>query len=426
MQIEQNKHDQHLEVRLTGRLDAQQAGVVDLHLGDAVRRGEHRIRLHMAAVPYMSSAGIRILLKYFRTLRGLGGGFVVIEPSEMVRSILEMAGLADMLFSGKTERPVEEGGAASTHERSFGAIRCTVHPGPTATPLSCRLTGNPDKLANGRFEPADITRLTLPSGTFSLGLGAFGQDYAECKDRFGEYLAVDGAAAYLPTDGSKLPDYMVTRGSLVPKIQTLYGITCSGELSQCVRFEVGGETGEAPFSQLAEAVLSLLSADTAGLVMIAETAGIVGAALRRSPGVKPAEEALFDHPGLREWLSFAPERHHGRNMVLAAGVASRRERTDLAAFLRPLGGETGPTGHFHAAAFSHRALPKGPISLNATLTAMFEGQSLLGVWHLLNDTRPIVGAGESLFVRGAVWAAPIGTVERAADGRETPGRSNAL
>jgi hypothetical protein len=146
--------------------------------------------------------------------------------------------------------------------------------------------------------------------------------------------------------------------------------------------------------------------------MVAETAGLVGAALKRSPGIKPVDEALFNHPGLREWLNFSPERRHGRNLVLAAGIAARKERMDLAPFLRPLGEEAWPGGHFHAVAFSYRALPQGPIPLNATVTSLFEDQSILGVWHLLNDARPIVGAGESLFVRGAIWAGPIDMSEK--------------
>ena len=428
MQIQQTKQDQHLEVRLEGRLDAQQAGIVDLELEDAVRRGEHRIRLHMGAVPYMSSAGIRILLKYFRILRDLGGGFMVIEPSEMVRSVIEMTGLADMLVFRETEKPAEEGVSTAPREQRFGAIRCIAYPGTATAPLTCRLTGDPDKLASGRFGGSDMTRLTLPAGTFALGLGAFGQNYEECQDRFGEFLAAGGAAVYLPADGSKVPDYMITRGNLVPEMQTLYAITGTGEFAQCIRFEADGEEAGAPFSQLVQAVLSILSTHTVGLVMVAETAGLVGAALKRSPGVKSVDEALFDHPGVREWLSFAPERRHGRNLALVAGVAAQGERADLTPFVRPLGGETWPAGHFHAAVFSYRALPKGPIPLNETLTSLFEDQSLLGVWHLLNDARPIAGAGESLFVRGAVWAGPIGTVDQTRqtkDKNETMGRNNA-
>ena len=44
---------------------------------------------------------------------------------------------------------------------------------------------------------------------FALGIGAFGASDADCRDRFGEFIAVAGAAAYLPGDGTDVPDYLV-------------------------------------------------------------------------------------------------------------------------------------------------------------------------------------------------------------------------
>ena len=42
---------------------------------------------------------------------------------------------------------------------------------------------------------------------------------------------------------------------------------------------------------------------------------------------------------------------------------------------------------------------------------LFETESLLGVLHLLNDTREVVGIGQSEFIRGACWAGPAGVWE---------------
>jgi hypothetical protein len=41
---------------------------------------------------------------------------------------------------------------------------------------------------------------------------------------------------------------------------------------------------------------------------------------------------------------------------------------------------------------------------------LFEGGGLQGVLHLLRDDREIAGAGESEFLRGACWVAPIGEI----------------
>jgi hypothetical protein len=137
--------------------------------------------------------------------------------------------------------------------------------------------------------------------------------------------------------------------------------------------------------------------------MVAESAGLMGAALRRSPATGDGNKPLFDHPRIREWLSFTPERAFPRGLVLTVGVAARVVPPALQPLLRPLGGERAEQGHFHAAAFSYSPLPKGRIDLAATVADLFRGERLQGVLHLVNDDRAIVGAGESEFVRGACW-----------------------
>ncbi len=92
---------------------------------------------------------------------------------------------------------------------------------------------------------------------------------------------------------------------------------------------------------------------------------------------------------------------------MVVGVALGAEQPALSSLLRPLGAAAWPAGHFHAAAFSYRPLPKGRIELTPTVTMLFTAETLQGVLHLLNDDRPTVGAGQSEFVRGACWVAPI-------------------
>ncbi len=138
--------------------------------------------------------------------------------------------------------------------------------------------------------------------------------------------------------------------------------------------------------------------------MVVESAGLVGAALRRSPAAAAAvKEAPFQYPEVRSWLSFSTERLYARSLALISGVAASAECAPLAPLLRPLGTETWPQGHFHAAAFSYRPLQKGSIDLKTTVTTLFETETLQGVLHLLTDARVAAGPQQSEFVRGACW-----------------------
>jgi len=153
--------------------------------------------------------------------------------------------------------------------------------------------------------------------------------------------------------------------------------------------------------------MKIAGTEQVGLVIVAESAGLIGTALRRPPTTDAANNAPFEFPQIREWLSFTAEPAYTRSLALVAGVATRTDAGALAPMLRPLS-RSGPlAGHFHAASFSYRPLQKGEIELKKTIKSLFETQTLQGLLHLLSDDRAIAGAGQSEFVRGACWLAPL-------------------
>jgi hypothetical protein len=185
-------------------------------------------------------------------------------------------------------------------------------------------------------------------------------------------------------------------------------VICEGTLGRLVRFETRADD-PVSLADLVEGCLQLAGADLAAVVAIAETSGLMGAALRRSPARGPATGAPFAFPDVRDWLSFTAESAFPRSLALLVGVAGRNPPAPLTPFVRPLR-EKSPLGHFHAAAFSYTPLPRGAIDLNTTVRGLFETQTLQGVLHVLNDMSEISVSGQSRFIRGACWIGPIGEV----------------
>jgi hypothetical protein len=64
-------------------------------------------------------------------------------------------------------------------------------------------------------------------------------------------------------------------------------------------------------------------------------------------------------------------------------------------------------GHFHTALFPHRSIQRGFLELATTMHNTFQSQGVASVLHLLNDPRPVTGAGDTAFVRGACWVAAL-------------------
>ena len=406
MEISKQQAGDVVEVRVKGRLDAYWADHLTRGLEEVIRDGADRIRLNMADVSYMSSVGIRVLLKFHKQLQRLNGSFVVSNPSDAVKTVLALAGLESLLAAAA---PTAASAAERLHarmlERDTAAFE--VFDVTAAGGVRCHVVGSPEPLSGARFEARHCHRRAFPESTFGVGLGAFGGDFADCRARFGEFVVAAGAAAYLPTDGTNVPDYVVSAGALVPELNMLYGLVCEGSFAWLTRFEAKGGGRALTLADLADAALDIAASDTAGVVLVGESAGLMGAALRRSPALEAVAAAPFTHPQVREWLSFTPERAFPRSVALVVGVVTRADRPELTPLLRPLGTTPWPAGHFHAAAFSYRPLQKGRINLRPTVAALFEAETLQGVLHLLNDDRAIVGTGQSEFVRGACWIAPV-------------------
>jgi hypothetical protein len=111
---------------------------------------------------------------------------------------------------------------------------------------------------------------------------------------------------------------------------------------------------------------------------------------------------------VRDWLSFTTEPTDERNVALIVGFAERKPRRETAAFLHRIGPGTNAHGHFHAAVFPYRPLPKGNIDLQGTINSLLGTESAQTVMHLLADDREFEGVGQTELMRGACWVGPLG------------------
>ena len=412
MEITQQPRDGRLELQLKGRLDANWADHVGNAIESAIRAGQHHIDLDLAQVDYLSSAGIRVLLKYFKQLKTAHGALRVVRATEAILSVLQLSGIAGMLVAdGQTPPPPTS--QPGTRRWEQNGVAFESHEQTDGRGLDGRLHGHPEKFASGQLSVAECRRIRFDAEIVGLGLGAFGKDPADCGARFGEFLAVGGAAVAQPTDGSSVPDFQLTESQLVPEVNMLYGLTATGGFSRLLRFEAaGGEGGVIALAELIEAALENLRTSAAGFVVLAESASLVGATLRQSP-ILAKGQSPWDFPAVRDWLSFTSERSDERHLALIVGFAERQPLPDSGAFLRPIGPGTNAQGHFHAAVFPYRPLPKGNISLRETITSLLGTESARTVMHLLSDEREFEGVGQTELMRGACWAGPLRILGRA-------------
>lgn len=395
-------------VRLAGRLDGRWADHLSRELDARLRLGQHHITLDMAETVFLSSVGIRVLMNFHKKCKALDGSFAIQSPSQQVGDILRLAGLLKFFAPAPSANDDASRAANAGRRHASETTRFEVFE-LTGGGMVCRTLGDPSRLDGCQFTADDCQRLSLPSSTLALGLGALGGSFDECRNDFGEFMALGGSAVCLPGNGSTQCDFLVAEGGYVPEIQSLYGLACDGQFGHLVRFEAIDAQQPTGLTELTQAALALVDAPAACIAIAAESGGLIGAALRRSPAAGAQADAPWGFPAMRQWLSFSTERLDAGAMVIAAGVVAHEARcpTALSPFVRAVGVAGSPLGHVHAVPFRYKPLPEGLIELQRAIKPFIDSESAQTVLHLLCDDRDAQAPEESRFIRGALWVAPL-------------------
>lgn len=399
---------QSLTLSLKGRLDGAWSEHTQAALTRAIENGHHHLVLDFSEVAFVSSAGIRVILMSYKQLAKIKGSLKIVSPQREVLSLLEMSGLGKIVTieteaqhaetaatpapkAPEVERLEHEGIVAERYPLGDGVA--PVHAIGAASPLRPCLP--PERV---QFQPE----------SFGLGFGAIGTHETQekdCRERLGEFLALGGAVLAQPADGTQSTDYLVSQGTLVPEITVTSGLWSPGGFTSLLRFEAADKV---PLSRLIGLALKSVGSRPVGFVMVAETQHLIGVSLIRQPD--PQQGVRFDFPEIRENLLFTAEPAWPRSLALVVGFATPSAAdtpTALAPLLRPVHPTLEYQVHVHAAAFPYNPLPKGVITLQETVRSLLDTERALGLLHLINDWRTPGGAGESLFLRGALWTTPL-------------------
>ena len=94
MEIKSTTEGTRLTIAVSGRVDTVTAPELEagLKFGDATC-----VVLDLANVPYMSSAGLRLLLAAHKQMLGKGGELLIANVQSTVREVLDITGFSDIL-----------------------------------------------------------------------------------------------------------------------------------------------------------------------------------------------------------------------------------------------------------------------------------------------------------------------------------------
>ena len=156
MEIDERQSGNSLELAIRGRLDSYWADHLAARLSEVIQKGHHHLRLNLSATSYLSSAGIGIVVQFYRQLHGIDGSLLIVEPSAQVEKVLAISGLSQLLLTPAAERG--RAGDAQDHVKKVeiqGVQHEVYHEAPgetlefrmSATLVSCGAAGSARNMA---------------------------------------------------------------------------------------------------------------------------------------------------------------------------------------------------------------------------------------------------------------------------------------
>ncbi len=455
-------------LKLKGRIDANWSLRLSESINAVIRGGNYDMVLDVSEVDYISSAGVRVLLMSYKELNKLNGSFALYRPCDGVKSIIEMMGLSSLFDCSKFEAVMA--GAPSTIcdltniDNGSDVVQNLKTEVPNAgfnskvpdygvvnglevnvifrmasldNGAPVKINGNVNKISDFSYNEEDVCLMKTSPAMIAFGLGAPGSDKsADALGRAGEFMVTCGYSVYMPSDGSKKPDYLISAGGFAPDISYLYCASCEAEYYAAFNFKSAQAGISVKLSDIIKTAHDIAGSSDIITIIIGELKGVVGASLsvppcsgknnvRSSAGLNcdtsvsnvnsQGGESASDKEGpysfsqLRDNFNITAEPEYNGYIAVCAGISSIKPSPDsaVASFLRPLAPGVLISGHFHSSIFEFTPLKKNCKDPAELLMMLYEKKAPETVLHLINDWRAINGAGETEFINGTCWMVKI-------------------
>ena len=202
-------------ITLAGRWDGYGASQFEKEIPALAERGIDVI-VDLSGVNYLSSSGIRSLLKLENALRPKGAQAILVKPSPFVREVLNCAGLLRQIrVAGSTEEAwAMAAGSSPEAEAPFQQIiggREYLLKRLGDNPCALDLWGDPPGLPDKIVREEDLEGIPLRDLDYSFGIGGFGDSRQQASASLGEYVSLPGIAGVVPADGNGFPDLLTAR-----------------------------------------------------------------------------------------------------------------------------------------------------------------------------------------------------------------------
>ncbi|MGZ7118276.1 MAG: STAS domain-containing protein [Methanobacterium sp.] len=398
-----------------GRLDVFGASKLDEALKTLIKKDDIHVIIEMGDVQYLSSGGIRVMLRTFQMLVERGGELHLTNINEYPLEVLEMAGF-DQIFSihPNKEKAIEVIDPKKAEIQNLewkdmpqyieNDIKLTVFEN-SKEKITLEVVGDISKVLYASLEEDDIFQRFFSSTEYSIGLGALGGSFEDYITILGEMITIGGTMVWLPTDGNDTPDFLTPKkdtGKVT--IHTGFNAALEGDFNEIIILESDkghGFTISELYAALFKNARQRIN-NFSGVVSIAMQADIsefYSSGVKISPidKFRPQNHGMImEEENMEEWMDVnnVPE-YNGETMISfgvgmdLSGDISALEKSALNAlfYLHPANlGDKEMLLHNHAVVFKHVPFEKTS-DLDQRIRNIVNEGEFVDMRHLLDNTK---------------------------------------
>lgn len=395
---------------MSGRLDAHWADYVDKVLDKEVKAGHYIFIFDLSRLNYISSAGLGIFLRLKKKLELVNGSVVFTELSEFTKKIFKISNFHQLfqIYGSVSEAETAILDAAKSGSKKENAefleqntanyLYQIMRQEPTALVID----GSIKKLSGAQYSEIDMVQKPLSDLNYAIGIGSLGDKYEEVKNTFGEMLVLNHNVFYLPTDGSEVPDFLITEQlESGVNVCTLFNVAFQGNFNLVVRFKAKDRGIGISLNDVYKSLFAICERMESfkgliAIVLCAETVGLLGASLKKSPISENVSHDGLDilaKENLKEWLHFPAELHHKNKTICAVGLSLESENeanfsnTLIHSLFHVSNNKPDILSHNHGSIFDFMPLTPNSFDIEEEISKVIQNSKCVAVQHLLEKSK---------------------------------------
>jgi anti-anti-sigma factor len=243
---------------LTGRFDGYGAAVFDQQVEPLAQ--ESSWVLDLGSVDYISSIGLRSLLRAEKRLRERHGGVVLVGLTPTIRQVLEIGGLLGHFHAAESVEGAVSLVLAGTVSADRAVQRMRGNRSCTCWPLGGRslleIWGSPIPAGTDPQSAEGLQTFTLENLGFAFGVAGFGATRAQASEAAGPFLSTPSFAGVLPADAHGIADFLLPEKPADTPVHVASALGIDGSPAFALKIECA--SGFAP-GDLVDDVFSLAS-----------------------------------------------------------------------------------------------------------------------------------------------------------------------